>query len=299
MKPTLTLLTALLFAPLAALHAADARPSEYDFTAMIRPVPAAAKFIDPDYYIWGGTMVRDDDGKCHLFPKFILDQDRGRGNQTYVYDYDPATCREHHIRYFQTITGLDHIIGGLLADLKKRGLAENTVILFGSDHGLLMGEYGMGGKGLLYDLAMKIPCIIHDPRTPKEQRGRQLDRLVSSLDYTRTILDYAGVEAPAQMEGRSLRPLVEGREVPWRDALFLESLFTLRDNPFQEGMRTTRWKYIRMYDGVTAFKEKDARPPSRTNAMRLTSSSWTAKRSVRRNSAGACSLPPAKRTKEA
>ena len=121
-----------------------------------------------------------------------------------------------------------------------------------------MGEYGMGGKGLLLDLSAKIPCIVHDPRAPKEQRGRQLDHLVSSLDYTATILDYAGVPALEFMEGRSLRPLVEGREdVTWRDELFLESLFTLRDNPFQEGIRTSRWKYIRMYDGVISFREAD------------------------------------------
>ena len=192
-----------------------------------------------------------------LIPQFILDQDQGRRNQTYPYNYDRAACLEHHIRYYQTITGLDHVIGGLLADLKKRGLDQNTVILFASDHGLIMGEYGMGGKELLLDLASKIPCLVHDPRVPKAQRGRELDHLVSSIDLARTMLDYAGVEPPEFMEGRSLRPLVEGRETPWRDELFLESLFTLRDNPFQEGMRTERWKYIRMYDGVLAFKETD------------------------------------------
>jgi arylsulfatase A-like enzyme len=192
-----------------------------------------------------------------FIPQFIMDQDKGRRNQTYPYNYDLDTCREHHIRYHQTITGLDQVIGGLLADLEKRGLDQNTVILFGSDHGLLMGEYGMGGKELLLDLSAKIPCIVHDPRTPKEQRGRQLDHLVSSLDYTRTILDYAGIDAPAGMEGRSLRPLVEGRDTPWRDELFLESLFTMRDNPFQEGIRTQRWKYIRFYDGKMSFKEAD------------------------------------------
>jgi arylsulfatase A-like enzyme len=192
-----------------------------------------------------------------FIPKFIMDQDKGRRNQTYPYNYDLDTCREHHIRYHQTITGLDHVIGGLLADLKKRGLDQNTVILFGSDHGLLLGEYGMGGKELLLDLTAKIPCIVHDPRTPKAQRGRQLEHLVSSLDYTRTILDYASIDAPAEMEGRSLRPLVEGRDTPWRDELFLESLFTMRDNPFQEGIRTQRWKYIRFYDGKMSFKEAD------------------------------------------
>ena len=191
-----------------------------------------------------------------LIPKFILDQGKGR-TTTYAYNYKIDTCREHHIRYYQTISGLDHVIGGLLEDLKRRGLAENTVILFGSDHGLIMGEYGMGGKELLLDLSAKIPCIVHDPRIPEALRGRQLDQLVSSIDFTRTILDYAGIEAPEFMEGRSLRPLVEGRETAWRDELFLESLFTMRDNPFQEGIRTRRWKYIRMYDGVMPFRESD------------------------------------------
>jgi arylsulfatase A-like enzyme len=191
-----------------------------------------------------------------LIPKFILDQDKGRRNQTYPYNYTVATNREHHIRYYQTISGLDHIIGQLRADLERRGLAQNTVILFGSDHGLIMGEYGMGGKELLLDLSAKIPCLVHDPRLPASLRGRQLDHLVSSLDYTRTILDYAGVEPTEFMDGRSLRPLVEGRDVPWRDELFLESLFTMRDNPFQEGIRRGRWKYIRMYDGVMSFQER-------------------------------------------
>ena len=238
---------------------------------MTRPANENPKLQGNPFY---DTLYRDIDLQIpsetatdpyQFIPKFILDQDQGRRNQTYVYNYDLDTNKEHHIRYYQTITGLDHVIGGLLDDLKQRGLSENTVILFGSDHGLIMGEYGFGGKELLLDLASKIPCIIHDPKTPKELRGRQLDQLVSSLDYTKTILDYAQIEAPPEMEGRSLRPLVEGKDVSWRDELFLESLFTLRDNPFQEGIRNKTWKYIRMYDGVVNFLESDVdfqnRPP--------------------------------------
>ena len=230
---------------------------------MKRPANESPKLKGSPFY---DTLYRDieiplppDTGTdpYRFIPQFILDQDKGRRTQTYVYNYQPDTCREHHIRYYQTITGLDQVIGRVLEDLKKRGLAENTIVLFGSDHGLLMGEYGMGGKELLLDLSAKIPCLVHDPRTAADKRGRELDHLVSSLDYTATILDYAGVEPPARMEGRSLRPLVEGREVEWRDELFLESLFTLRDNPFQEGIRTDRWKYIRMYDGIVNFKEAD------------------------------------------
>ena len=152
---------------------------------------------------------------------------------------------------------LDHVIGELLADLQRRKLAENTVILYAADHGLLMGEYGMGGKALLYDLALKIPCFIYDPNLPERLRGRQVDNLVSSLDIPRTILDYAGIESLDFMDGLSLRPLVEGKEVPWRDELFLESLYTGRGTPFQEGVRQGQWKYIRMYDGKTGYDESD------------------------------------------
>ena len=184
-------------------------------------------------------------------------QDKGRRTQTYPYDYTRLTCLEHHVRYYQTITGLDHVIGGMLSDLERRGLAENTVIIFASDHGLLMGEYGMGGKALLYDLASKIPCFIYDPGVPAGRRGRRVEEVTSSLDITRTILDYAGVPACDFMDGRSLRPLVEGKDVTWRDELFLENLYTGRDTPFQEGIRRGKWKYIRMYDGRAGYKESD------------------------------------------
>lgn len=239
-----------------------------DWHRMTRPANENPKLVGSPFY---DRLYRDIEialpadtatDPYRFIPKFILDQDQGRRNKTYIYDYDRDTCREHHIRYAQQITGLDHVIGELRAELARRGVADNTVIVYGSDHGLLLGEYGMGGKELLYDLSAKIPCIVHDPRLPASQRGRQLNQLVSGIDYTRTILDYADVDAPEFMDGRSLRPLVErpegieGKNVPWREELFLESLFTNRDTPFQEGMRTPRWKYIRMYDGVMPWREE-------------------------------------------
>ena len=189
-------------------------------------------------------------------PKRIMDQDKGRRNKTYYYDYDREICREHHIRYYQQITGLDKVVGDMVEALKKKGMDKNTVIIFGSDHGLLMGEYGMGGKALLYDLTSKFPCFIYDPRLPRSKRGRTVKEIVSSLDITSTILDYAGISQPAEMEGRSLVPLVEDEEVQWRDMIFLENLYTGRDTPFSEGIRKGRWKYIRMFDGIAPYSER-------------------------------------------
>lgn len=191
-------------------------------------------------------------------PRRVLDQQKGRATQTYIYDYDTVSCREHHIRYYQQIAGMDKVIGDMLESLEAKGIRDNTIIIFGSDHGLLMGEYGMGGKALLYDMASKIPCFIYDPRMPDDKKGITIDKLVSSLDITSTILDYAGLEAPEHMQGNSLLPLIEGIEAGWRDELFLENFFTGRDNPFCEGIRKGEWKYIRMYrGGFWGYSEED------------------------------------------
>jgi arylsulfatase A-like enzyme len=192
-----------------------------------------------------------------FIPKYILDQGKGRANQTYLYNYNLVSNKEHHIRYYQLITGLDKIIGEMFVSLEKRGLANNTVIIFASDNGLLMGEYGMGGKELLYDLTSKIPCFVYDPGLEKSLQGRTIENFVSSLDLTSTILDYAGVNLSVNMEGESLKPLIYGKEVKWRSDIFLESLFTMRDNPFCEGIREGKWKYIRMYNGIMGYKEQD------------------------------------------
>lgn len=188
-------------------------------------------------------------------PKQVMNQNHGR-NSTYSYFYDRKTCRETHIRYYQQITGVDKVIGNMMQTLKQKGLDQNTIIIYASDHGLLMGEYGMGGKALLYDLASKIPCFVYDPRQPMRQRGRNVDELVSSLDIPSTILDYAGIDPPTEMQGRSLAPLVAGEEVTWRDSLFLENLYTGRGTPFCEGIRKGKWKYIRMYKGVRRYTEE-------------------------------------------
>ncbi|WP_372753255.1 sulfatase-like hydrolase/transferase [Labilibaculum sp.] len=180
-------------------------------------------------------------------PFDVLDQYKGRADKIYSYDYDTISCYEHHIRYYQMISAMDKVIGDMVKSLDEKGLSENTIIIFASDHGLLMGEYGMGGKALLYDLTTKVPCFIYDPRLPKDKRGINNDKLVSSTDITSTILDYAGITPPQNMQGTSLVPLMTGEDVQWRDELFLESMYTGRGNPICEGMRMGDWKYIRMY----------------------------------------------------
>jgi len=191
-------------------------------------------------------------------PARVLPQAKRRA--CYSYAYTRPTAREHHYRYYQLITGIDAAVGRLRKGLARRQLAERTVIVFTSDHGLLMGEYGMGGKSLLYDLAVRVPLVIRDPSLPTRRRGKVIDALALSADIAPTLLSYAGIRPPAHTQGRNLRPLLTDPNRPWRDEVFLENLYTGRDNPFIEAVRTRRYKYVRYFanpSGVYTDEQAD------------------------------------------
>lgn len=173
--------------------------------------------------------------------KFIAEGviDHKARQKWYAYNYDAALEPEHLVRYYQTITGIDHVVGELVAQLERLGLAQNTIIIFSSDHGLLNGEYGTGGKALLYDLVAKIPLVIFDPRR-SDKTERVTQELVLSIDVPATILAYAGVTVPESMQGTDLN----AEDSP-RDDVFLESLTVAEGNPFIEALRTQEWKYVR------------------------------------------------------
>ncbi|MEM7144402.1 MAG: sulfatase-like hydrolase/transferase [Verrucomicrobiota bacterium] len=191
-------------------------------------------------------------------PKSVMDQDKGR-NRTYSYNYTEPMSREHHYRYYQMVTEIDRMVARIVKTLKTLELHDNTVLIFGSDHGLLMGEYGMGGKGLVYDLTAKFPCFVYDPGAPMSARGQVRDELVSSLDISATILDYAGVEKAGFMDGKSFKPLVQsaGNVKGWRTGLFLENLYTGRDTPVQAAYVEEGWKYIRYHKAPHPYNEND------------------------------------------
>lgn len=167
-----------------------------------------------------------------------------------IYDYvdTPEKLTERLVRKTQTTTGIDRFVGAIRETLEKLGEAENTIIVFTSDHGMMRGEFGLGGKALNYESCLKVPLIIYDPRVPAAQRGRRSDALTESVDIAPTLLDYAGTRTPETMQGLSLRPLVDGRASNLRDSSFAENLWsTYFGNPRIESVRTKEWKYIRYF----------------------------------------------------
>jgi arylsulfatase A-like enzyme len=157
--------------------------------------------------------------------------------------------------YYRLITGVDRVIGEFVDTLRRKGLADNTVIIFTADQGFYLGDYGLAGKWYMHEPSIRIPLIVHDPRLPKELRGTRLSQMALTLDLAPTILDLAGIAVPDVMQGRSLVPLTEGEEVEWRDDWLYEHLFKHARIPKSEGVRTGDWTYVRYVDFEPVYEE--------------------------------------------
>jgi arylsulfatase A-like enzyme len=151
-------------------------------------------------------------------------------------------------QYYRLILGADESVGHIRHALEENGLAENTVILFSSDNGHFLHEWGFYGKWLMHEPSIHVPLIVYDPRQPESRRGRRTGDFALSIDIAPTLLDYAGIPAPPNMQGRSLVPVANGATPPdWRKDFFYDYIFEMypADIPRSIGVRNERWKYIR------------------------------------------------------
>ncbi|WP_342804718.1 sulfatase-like hydrolase/transferase [Alteromonas sp. M12] len=153
------------------------------------------------------------------------------------------------LKMARAVYAMDLFVGELRQQLKRMGEDQNTIIVFASDNGLLLGEHGLGGKTILYDESVHVPLIIYSPFFDTNTQGKHIDELVVGQDIVATLLDMAGANVPSSYQGESLVPLIEGTktESPWRQDVFLENLFTDQGYPRQEGVRDKKFKYIRSF----------------------------------------------------
>jgi arylsulfatase A-like enzyme len=151
--------------------------------------------------------------------------------------------------YLRCVAALDDAVGRLLAYLDESGLARNTVVVYASDHGLFLGDHGLFDKRWPYEQSLRTPLIVRWPGRIKA--GTEESRLVLTLDVAPTMADLAGARIPAEMQGKSLLPLLLGKApADWRRALY----FHYFDHPVYEavpnyyGVRTGRYKLIHFHE---------------------------------------------------
>ena len=136
-----------------------------------------------------------------------------------------AEIAEMKRHYFAKITTVDERVGRVLDSLEARGWLENSLLIFCSDHGEMLGDHGLAYKWLMYDSIVHIPLIIRHPGSV--DAAGEITDLVSLMDLGPTILDAAGVDVPTYLEGRSLLPYLNDEEIEPREFVFCEDNYQI------------------------------------------------------------------------
>jgi arylsulfatase A-like enzyme len=152
-------------------------------------------------------------------------------------------------RYCETLLGLDESIGRVLDAVEARNGGRDTVVIYMGDNGFSFGEHGLIDKRHMYEESMRIPMLAWAPGYIRS--GSVIEKMAQNIDLAPTVLELAGVTPPAGLDGASLVPLMEGREVRWRQEVLYEYYWEWNypQTPTVLGLRTDRYKYIH-YHGI-------------------------------------------------
>lgn len=151
--------------------------------------------------------------------------------------------------YHATILSVDDAVGRIYDTLRQTGELDNTILVFAGDNGFLLGEHSSIDKRTMWEESIRIPLLVRYPeaiRTP-----RVAGEMALNIDVAPSILDLAGAAPLPAAQGRSFRPILEGRETPWRTSWLYEYNFESEFpyTPNVRGVRTDTWKYIHYPNG--------------------------------------------------
>jgi arylsulfatase A-like enzyme len=166
---------------------------------------------------------------------------------------------ERYIKdYLECIASVDDNVGRILDYLKKNNLEDNTIVVYTSDQGFYLGEHGWFDKRWMYEQSLRTPLIIRVPNVTKGQIDN--DDMVLNIDYAPTFLDYAGVQIPEDMQGKSLKKIIGGQHPSnWRDAIYYHYFEYPAEHGVKRhyGIRTTQYKLIHFYYDIDAWELYD------------------------------------------
>jgi uncharacterized sulfatase len=170
--------------------------------------------------------------------------------------------------YLATVAAVDEGVGRILDYLKENNLEENTIVVYTTDQGFYLGEKGWFDKRFMYEESLSMPMLMRYPNIIKA--GSEVTALTQNLDFAETFLDFAGVQIPEDMQGKSLKPLVTNaiEDDDFRDAIYYHyydfPAFHMVKKMY--GVRTKRFKLIHVYDDINEWELFDLRKdPSEVN----------------------------------
>lgn len=243
-----------------ALDFIDQAPSDQPFCLSLSFSAPHAHDGAPKQYFWQeepGKLYQNMEmpapnlGGDDWFNKLPKSVREGFNRTRWYWRNDTPEKYQHSTKgYYRMIKGIDLEIAKIRAKLEEKGLDKNTVIVLMGDNGYFLGERQLAGKWLMYDNSVRVPLIVYDPRVENPQK---IDQMALNIDVPATILDLAGVDRPKSWHGKSLLPMVSGKETSLnRDTILIEHLWEFKHIPPSEGVRTAEWKYFRYVNDKSA-----------------------------------------------
>jgi arylsulfatase A-like enzyme len=224
--------TAFMFdRALAYVAARDHRPwflhlsVERPHPPFIAPEPYNALYDPEEVPGFMGAASAEDEARQHPYLAYLIRHHLER--DSHDPERHPATepaRRQLRATYYGLMSEVDHHFGRLMALLKERGLYDNTLIVFTSDHGEQLWDHWLLGKEAYFDQSFHVPLIVRAPGGPAEpDRGRVVEAFTEHVDVMPTILELIGGECPLQCDGASLSAFLAGRTPDsWRQEVHWE-----------------------------------------------------------------------------
>ena len=185
-------------------------------------------------------------------------------------EYKEKAYQLYMKRYLRCIKGVDDNVKRIFNYLEKEGLMDNTIIIYTSDQGFLLGEHDFIDKRWMYEESMKMPLLIRYPEMIEP--GSKNDWIINNTDFAPTLLELAGIETPWYMQGGSFVEALKGEREPdnWRKATYYRYWMHMAhnlQNPAHFGIRTKRYKLIFFYgtDYIKTGKEENEENRYRPN----------------------------------
>ena len=162
--------------------------------------------------------------------------------------------------YLRVVRSVDDQVGRVVKYLKDNGLYDNTIIIYMGDQGFFLGEHGLYDKRWMYEEALQMPCLISYPNAIK--KGQDLEELTLNIDIAPTLLDFAGVRIPDDIQGESMKGLLTGKtgvKDNWRKSAYYQYFEYPKWHNVQPhyGVRTDQFKLIHFYYNIDTWELYD------------------------------------------
>ena len=191
------------------------------------------------------TEAKDFSGFHHR-PRWAQDQRNSWHGVDFPY-HSELNIERYYKRYCETLMSVDDSVGRVLAQLKKMGIHDETLVIYMGDNGFMFGEHGLIDKRVAYETSIRVPLLMQCPELFKG--GTVVENVVANIDIAPTVMEAMGLRKPPHMDGASFIPLAQGKRVPWRD-YFLYVYYWEKNfpqSPTVFSLRGDKYKYITYY----------------------------------------------------